>query len=44
MTVVERASTSWREREVRAGEEVRLDAPALSFRVDELYEGIALGA
>lgn len=44
VTVIERTSTGWREREVRAGEEVRLDAPELSVRVDELYDGIALGA
>lgn len=44
VTVIERTATGWRERELRAGEEVELEAPELSVRVDDLYEGVVLGA
>jgi Uma2 family endonuclease len=42
VTVVERTADGWRQRELRAGEEVELEAPSLAFSVDELYAGIAL--
>jgi Uma2 family endonuclease len=42
VTVVTRANDGWVEREVRSGEVVSLDAPSVSFPVDELYAGIEL--
>jgi Uma2 family endonuclease len=42
VTVVERQGSGWTQREHRAGEEVVLDNPRLSFAIDELYDGIAL--
>lgn len=42
ITVVERTSDGWREREVRSGEMMALDAPSLSFSIDELYAAIEL--
>ncbi|HEY5955046.1 MAG TPA: Uma2 family endonuclease [Polyangiaceae bacterium] len=42
ITVVERTSGGWQEREVRSGEMVSLDVPSLSIAVDELYAGIEL--
>lgn len=42
VTVIERDSSGWRQREHRAGEDVVLDAPPLSFAVDELYSGVEL--
>jgi Uma2 family endonuclease len=42
ITVVERGPGAWIEREHRGGEQVCLDAPALTFAVDALYDGIAL--
>lgn len=42
ITVIERSTDGWQEREVRAGELVSLVAPSLSLSVDELYAGIEL--
>jgi Uma2 family endonuclease len=42
VTVIERADQAWTERECPAGEHVVLTAPAASFAVDELYDGIEL--
>jgi Uma2 family endonuclease len=42
ITAVERSGTGFRVREFRSGEQVELTHPALSFAVDELYEGIEL--
>jgi Uma2 family endonuclease len=42
VTVVSRAGTGWEEREVRAGEHVQLESPALRISIDELYAGVAL--
>jgi Uma2 family endonuclease len=42
VTIVERTSAGWQEREVRPGEAVVLSAPGLTFAVDELYAGIEL--
>jgi Uma2 family endonuclease len=42
ITRVERTLTGWDEREFRAGEEVSLETPALTFPVDEVYENIKL--
>jgi Uma2 family endonuclease len=44
VTVVERTTGGWQEREVRSGETVSLDAPDFSLSVDELYAGINLEA
>lgn len=44
ITLVERASSGWQEREFRGGERVALTTPACSFSVDEVYAGIALDA
>lgn len=40
VTVVERSAEGWCERELRAGEQVIVEAPQLSVSVDELYAGI----
>lgn len=42
VTVVERAASGWTTREVRAGEQLTLQAPKLSLSVDALYAGVAL--
>ena len=42
VTVVEREGSAWTPREYRAGEEVVLENPRLSFAIDELYDGIEL--
>lgn len=42
VTVIERSPQGWAQREYRAGEQVTLENPAVSFAVDELYDGIAL--
>lgn len=42
VTVVERTSDGWEQRELRAGEVVTVEALALSMSVDELYAGISL--
>ena len=42
ITLVRRAAAGWDVRELRLGERVELDEPALSFPVDELYAGIQL--
>lgn len=42
ITVLERQSNGFHEHEFRAGEEVKLESPALSFLVDDLYAGITL--
>ena len=42
VTVVERSSGGWSMREVRAGEQLTLEAPKLTLSVDALYAGIAL--
>ncbi len=42
ITLVERSKTGWDEREWRAGEDVSLAVPAVSFSVDEIYDRILL--
>jgi hypothetical protein len=42
VTVIARTQQGWEEREFRAGQELTLQAPELSFSIDELYAGIAL--
>lgn len=42
ITRVERTATGWDEREFRAGEEVSLEMPKVSFAVDDVYESIKL--
>ena len=42
VTVVERTSGGWQERELRSGEKIVLVAPSLTIAVDELYAGIEL--
>jgi Uma2 family endonuclease len=42
ITLVERSGASWNERELRSGEEVSVAEPAVRFRVDDIYAGIAL--
>ena len=44
VTVVERTSQGWAEREVRSGEDVILRTPAARFALDELYAGVELEA
>ena len=42
VTVVERRGRKWVSRELKRGETVTLADPAISFRVDELYEDVEL--
>jgi Uma2 family endonuclease len=42
VTIVARTDAGWEQHERRAGEHVELNALALRFGVDELYDGIAL--
>ena len=42
VTVVGREGGAWTQCEYRAGEEVVLENPRLSFAIDELYDGIEL--
>jgi Uma2 family endonuclease len=42
VTVLERSSDGWEQREVRLGETLCLSSPNLSLSVDELYAGIEL--
>ena len=42
ITVVERTVEGWDERDVRRGELVSLRNPAITFAVDDVYEGITL--
>ena len=42
VTVVQRTVDGWSERDFRGSEMVLVNEPALSFAVDELYEGITL--
>jgi Uma2 family endonuclease len=42
VTLVQRTTTGWNEREFRAGERLSLGEPAIDVGVDELYDGIAL--
>jgi len=44
ITIVERTATGWDERDFRAGDVVSVEAPRLTFAVDDVYEGIALDA
>ena len=44
VTLVERVDEGWRQREVRAGEDVVVQALGLTLSVNELYEGIELGS
>ena len=44
ITVVQRGPSGWTEREFRAGEHVVVEAPVITFTVDELYAGIVLDA
>ncbi len=42
ITCVARTASGWTEREYRSGENVVLGLPAMTFGVDEVYDGIAL--
>ncbi len=42
VTIVERVTAGWSERECRAGEQVSLRHPSVTFAVDALYADIAL--
>lgn len=42
ITLVERTTTGWDEREFRAGEVVALASPEAAFAVDDVYDGITL--
>jgi Uma2 family endonuclease len=42
ITVVARSKAGWSEREYRGGEQVSIAAPAATFAVDDVYEGITL--
>lgn len=42
VTVVERAMTGWVEGECRAGEQVSLQSPSVTFAVDDVYADIVL--
>lgn len=42
VTIVERAMTGWVERECRAGEQVSLQTPSVTFAVDDVYADIVL--
>jgi Uma2 family endonuclease len=42
VTVVSRSGNGWAAREVRSGQSVELNTPALAFQVEELYAGIEL--
>ncbi len=42
ITLVERREMGWEERELRAGEQVTLRTPEITFAVDDVYEDIAL--
>lgn len=42
ITLVQRTTTGWDERDFRGGETVVINEPALTLSVDELYEGITL--
>lgn len=42
ITLVERTASGWNERELRGGELVTIAEPAVTFAVDELYDGITL--
>ena len=42
ITIVERTSAGWDERDVRSGELVRLVEPNVSFAVDDVYTGVEL--
>jgi Uma2 family endonuclease len=42
ITVFERSSSGWDEREVRSGAAVKLADPAVSFAVDAIYAGVEL--
>jgi Uma2 family endonuclease len=42
ITIVERTQSGWDEREARSGEQVTVRTPAVTFAVDDLYEGVAL--
>jgi len=44
VTIVERAPDGWKVKEFRAGEDVVVSEPSLSFSVDEVYAGIRLEA
>ena len=43
VTLVERVGEGWRQQELRAGENVVVEALSLTLSVNELYEGIDLG-
>ena len=42
ITVIERTAAGWSSREAMSGVQVRVEAPALSFDVDDVFAGIAL--
>lgn len=42
ITAVTRSATGWLEREVRGGERLTMEEPALSISVDEVYAGVTL--
>ena len=42
ITVVERTTDGWSERDFRSGELVALASPSIMFAVDAVYDGITL--
>ena len=44
VTVIERDSAGWSEREARSGDVLRLSEPAISLKVDDIYTGVDLEA
>lgn len=42
ITQITRGERGWEEREVRGGEQIVLTSPAISFALDDVYEGIVL--
>ena len=44
VTLIERSEDGWGELDFRGGETLVVATPNLKFRVDELYEGVALEA
>lgn len=42
ITVISRETSGWHERDFRSGERIVLDAPALTFDVDAIYDGVEL--
>jgi Uma2 family endonuclease len=44
ITIVERTESGWDEREARAGEQATVRTPAVTFALNDLYDGITLDA